>query len=122
MNKLQPIYTEKTECQDCYKCVRECPVKAIKVVNGSAAVMAEACILCGRCTQVCPVGAKKIRDDLNEAKLLLASGKAVYVSLAPSFRTEFSGLATGKLINAMLSLGFAGVSETALGAQAVSAA
>lgn len=119
MNK--PIYTEKTACQDCYKCVRECPVKAIRVVDGSAQVIPEACILCGRCTEVCPVGAKKIRDDLSAAQELLKAHKRVYVSLAPTFRTEFSGLATGKLINAILSLGFAGVSETALGAQLVSA-
>ena len=121
MSKLEPIYTEKTQCQDCYKCVRECPVKAIKVVDGSAIVIPKACILCGHCTQVCPVHAKKIRDDLDEAKAMLASGARVYASLAPSYRTEFSGLKTGKLINAIKSLGFAGVSETALGAQEVSA-
>lgn len=119
MNK--PIYTEKTECQDCYKCVRECPVKAIRVVDGSAEVMPEACILCGRCTEVCPVGAKKIRDDLGEAMLLLKQKSRVYVSLAPTFRTEFKGLDSAKLIAAIKSLGFAGVSETALGAQEVSA-
>ncbi|GAB1469124.1 [Fe-Fe] hydrogenase large subunit C-terminal domain-containing protein [Candidatus Cloacimonadota bacterium] len=118
MNK--PIYTEKTECQDCYKCVRECPVKAIRVVDGSAQVMPEACILCGRCTEVCPVGAKKIRDDLGEAMLLLKQKSQVYVSLAPTFRTEFIGLAEAKLIAAIKSLGFTGVSETALGAQEVS--
>lgn len=122
MNKTQPIYTEKTQCQDCYKCVRACPVKAIEVVNGSAAVMPDACILCGRCTQVCPVGAKIIRDDLSAAMELLKQGKPVYASLAPSFRTEFGGLAEGKLISAIMALGFAGVSETALGAQEVSAA
>lgn len=120
MNK--PIYTEKTECQDCYKCVRECPVKAIRVVDGSAQVMPEACILCGRCTEVCPVGAKKIRDDLDLAMQLLKNKKEVYVSLAPSFRTEFAGLSEAKLIGALKSLGFAGVSETALGAQVVSSA
>lgn len=120
MNK--PIYTEKTECQDCYKCVRECPVKAIRVIDGSAEVMPEACILCGRCTEVCPVGAKKIRDDLGEAMLLLKQKSRVYVSLAPTFRTEFKGLDSAKLIAAIKKLGFAGVSETALGAQEVSAA
>ncbi len=119
MNK--PIYTEKTECQDCYKCVRECPVKAIRVVDGSAQVMPEACILCGRCTEVCPVGAKKIRDDLKDAMKLLRTKKKVFASLAPTFRTEFSGLAQERLIAAISSLGFAGVSETALGAQVVSA-
>nr|MBP7310185.1 4Fe-4S binding protein [Candidatus Cloacimonadota bacterium] len=120
MNK--PIYTEKTECQDCYKCVRECPVKAIRVVDGSAQVMPEACILCGRCTEVCPVGAKKIRDDLKDAMKLLRSKKKVYASLAPTFRTEFAGLDPQRLVAALLSLGFSGVSETALGAQVVSAA
>lgn len=120
MNK--PIYTEKTECQDCYKCVRECPVKAIRVIDGSAQVIPEACILCGRCTEVCPVGAKKIRDDLQLAMQLLRDKPRVYVSLAPSFRTEFFGLAAEKLIRAIEALGFAGVSETALGAQVVSSA
>jgi len=120
MNK--PIYTEKTQCQDCYKCVRECPVKAIRVIDGSAQVMPEACILCGRCTEVCPVGAKKIRDDLRPAMDLLKAKKQVYVSLAPTFRTEFSGMKESKLIAAIMSLGFAGVSETALGAQVVSSA
>lgn len=122
MNKLKPIYTEKTECQDCYKCVRGCPVKAIRVVDGSAQVIPEACILCGHCTEVCPVGAKKIRNDLGDAIKLLKSKEQVYVSLAPSFRTEFSGIDSQKLIAAIMELGFAGVSETALGAQVVSAA
>jgi iron only hydrogenase large subunit-like protein len=120
MNK--PIYTEKTQCQDCYKCVRECPVKAIRVVDGSAQVMPEACILCGRCTEVCPVGAKKIRDDLKLAMDLLKEKQEVYVSLAPTFRTEFNGMNEARLIGAIRSLGIAGVSETALGAQVVSSA
>lgn len=122
MNKIEPIYTEKTQCQDCYKCVRECPVKAIRVVDGSAMVIPEACILCGHCTQICPVNAKKIRDDLPLAKELITSGHDVYVSLAPSYLTEFPGLKKGRLISAIKKLGFKGVSETALGAQEVSAA
>ncbi len=120
MNDTKPIFTAKTECQDCYKCVRACPVKAIRVVDGSAAVIPEACILCGTCTEVCPVGAKKIRDDMSLAKELVVSGAKVFVSLAPSYKTEFAGLSSGKLISAILHLGFEGVSETALGAQEIS--
>lgn len=121
MNNLNPVYTERTECQDCYKCVRECPVKAIKIQNSTAAVIPELCILCGHCVDVCPAGAKRVRDELDKVKQLIKDKKKVYVSLAPSFTSEFSGFKPGQLISALKSLGFYGVSETALGAQQVSA-
>lgn len=118
MNILNPIYTEKAVCQDCYKCLRECSVKAIKVEGGRAAVVPELCVLCGHCVEVCPAGAKKVRDDLGRAKLLAAGGRAV-ASLAPSFVAEFPGLAPEKLVAAIRSLGFAAVAETARGADLV---
>ncbi len=121
MNYLNPIFTEKRECQDCYKCVRNCPVKAIKVEGGYASVVPELCIFCGRCVEVCPNGAKKVRDDLTYARQLLTLKKEVFVSLAPSYVTEFPGLKPAQMVGALKSLGFAGVSETALGAQQVSA-
>lgn len=121
MNYLNPIYTEKRECQDCYKCVRNCPVKAIKVEGGYATVVPELCIVCGHCVEVCPNGAKKVRDDLASARELLKRKPRVFVSLAPSYVTEFPGVTAGRLIGALKRLGFAGVSETALGAQQVSA-
>jgi iron only hydrogenase large subunit-like protein len=122
MNSLQPIYTEKARCQDCYKCVRECPVKAIQVVDDSAAVIPERCVYCGTCVNVCPVGAKKVRDDLGRAKRLLKRKARVIVSLAPSFVSEFPGVEPARLIHALRELGFQAVSETALGAEEVSAA
>jgi iron only hydrogenase large subunit-like protein len=121
MNFLNPIYTEKRECQDCYKCVRHCPVKAIRVEGGYASVVSELCILCGHCVEVCPNGAKRVRDDLPQARQLLALKPRVVVSLAPSYVSEFPELAPGQLIRAFKRLGFFGVSETALGAQQVSA-
>jgi NAD-dependent dihydropyrimidine dehydrogenase PreA subunit len=121
VNYLNPIYTEKRECQDCYKCVRSCPVKAIKVEGGYASIVPELCILCGHCVEVCPNGAKKVRDDLPRAKQLLAMKQQVLVSLAPSFVTEFPEVRPGQMIRALRQLGFFGVSETALGAQQVSA-
>ncbi|HTJ00679.1 MAG TPA: [Fe-Fe] hydrogenase large subunit C-terminal domain-containing protein [Dongiaceae bacterium] len=121
MNFLNPIYTEKRECQDCYKCVRNCPVKAIKVEGGYASVIPELCIVCGQCVEVCPNGAKKVRDDLAQARQLLQQKSQVLVSLAPSFVSEFPDLQPGQLVAALRRLGFAGVSETALGAQQVSA-
>lgn len=121
MNYLNPIYTEKANCQDCYKCVRNCPVKAIKVDEGSATVISELCILCGGCVEVCPSGAKKVRDDLGRVRQTLILKEKVIASLAPSYITEFPDLNASKMISALKSLGFYGVSETALGAQEVSA-
>ena len=122
MQQDYPIYTEKTECQDCYKCLRHCPVKAIKVENGSATVMPERCVACGHCVEVCPAHAKRVRNDLKRALHLLESKKdKVYVSLAPSWKTAFPGVSAEMMIAALKRLGFAGVSETALGAEAVSA-
>ena len=121
MNYFKPIYTEKADCQDCYKCVRMCPVKSIKVDKGSAAVIYESCILCGECVLVCPSGAKKVRNDLEAVKNLLKFNSKVVVSLAPSAISEFSELSSNQLIGAIKKLGFFGVSETALGAQEVSA-
>jgi iron only hydrogenase large subunit-like protein len=120
MNQTYPIYTVKAECQDCYKCVRHCPVKAIKVEDGHAAVMPELCIACGNCVKVCPVHAKRVRDDVGRARLLLEAERKVYVSLAPSWISEFKGVAPQQMVVALRQLGFSGVSETALGAQAVS--
>lgn len=121
MNALNPIYTEKRECQDCYKCIRECPVKAIRVSGGFATVSPEMCILCGRCVASCPNGAKRVRDDLPNAKSLLVSGRKVIASVAPSFVAEFPGIRPRQLIRGLKQLGFYAVSETALGAQQVSA-
>ncbi len=121
MNFLNPIYTEKAECQDCYKCVRECPVKAIKIESGHAEVMKDRCVYCGHCVEVCPVGAKRVRDDLSRVKQLLKFKDKVIVSLAPSFVSDFADISSAQMIHALRKLGFYGVSETSLGAQNVSA-
>ncbi|MHB2147809.1 [Fe-Fe] hydrogenase large subunit C-terminal domain-containing protein [Calditrichota bacterium LG25] len=121
LKSYYPIYTEESACQDCYKCVRECPVKAIKIERGHAEIIQELCILCGRCVQVCPISAKKIRNDINRVKQLLKLKEKVIVSLAPSFISEFQDITPEQLIAGLKKLGFYGVSETALGAEQVSA-
>ena len=115
-----PVYTTPNACQDCYKCVRHCPVKAIRIENGSAAVIPEACVACGECVKVCPVHAKKIRSDLARLRELLASGARVYASVAPSFAGYFKGVSIERLAGALAEAGFEGVSETAHGAESVS--
>ena len=117
---LKPIYTEPENCQDCYKCVRECPVKAIQIEDNKAYIIEERCIYCGHCTQVCPTGAKKIRDGVSRTRLILQNYPRVILSLAPSWACEFEDLSIGQLIAAIRKLGFSGVSETAIGAELVS--
>ena len=119
MNKANPVYTLITECHDCYKCVRQCPVKAIKIENGHASVIAEKCIACGNCVKACPSNAKRVRSDIDKVKNLIRAQKDVYVSLAPSWAGIFD-YRTKKMIAILQKLGFKGISETALGAQEVS--
>ncbi|MCW7753870.1 4Fe-4S binding protein [Desulfobotulus sp. H1] len=116
-----PIYTEKTRCQDCYKCIRECPVKAIRVEKGHAIIIPDQCVLCGHCVVACPAQAKKVRDDLAQARQILKLKPKVIVSLAPSFAAVYPDIEPGQLIAAIKSLGFYGVSETGIGADLVSA-
>lgn len=120
MPGFEPIRTESAACQDCYKCVRECPVKAIRVTEGKASVVPELCVLCGHCVEVCPASAKKVRSDVERAKALIAMKRTVVASLAPSFAAEFREVEPPKLVAALRALGFASVSETAWGADTVS--
>lgn len=120
MDIQQAVYTETNNCQDCYKCVRECPVKAIRIESDRASVISSLCIFCGHCTAVCPPRAKKIRDDMARVKRLLSGNDPVYLSLAPSFVSEFIDFTVDELVAAFRRLGFAGVSETAHGAELVS--
>ena len=117
----QLIYTEKNNCQDCYKCVRECPVKAIRVEDHHASVIGENCIYCGHCTTTCPVEAKKVRNDLDRARFLIHNYPRVIASVAPSYISEYSAVSKSEMAAMLQELGFWKVSETALGAEMVSA-
>lgn len=117
---LRPIYTEPNDCQDCYKCLRQCPVKAIQIEKNMASIDHNRCIYCGHCVKICPVGAKKVRDGISRAKFILNSNEKVIVSIAPSYISEFPNINFKQIIGALKELGFYGVSETALGAEIVS--
>ena len=114
------VYTIENECQDCYKCVRHCPVKAIRIVNAKASVIQDSCVACGECVKVCPAHAKKIRNDLPRIESLLASGESLCASIAPSYAGYFKGVSINRLAAALVRCGFGHVSETAHGAEAVS--
>lgn len=47
-------------CSGCGACEEECPVEAIRVVEGKAQVDEEECIECGVCIDYCPTDALKL--------------------------------------------------------------
>ena len=112
----QVVYTNKAHCRDCYRCLRVCPVKAIRMKDGQAYVVKELCISCGTCIRECPQGAKAYRNDIDRAIRLLESEGTVAASIAPSFAAVFTDWEQKRLASALRRLGFASVSETAIGA------
>lgn len=117
MNKF--LQLKKSNCKNCYKCIRNCPVKSIKFADGQANIIPDECILCGRCFVNCPQDAKQIRDDVPRVKEVIASGKKVIASVAPSFIAEFPLMDFAAMKDALLKLGFADAQETAIGATIV---
>lgn len=119
---MSVVSTNKARCRDCNRCVRTCPVKAIRVHDGQAQVVAERCIACGACVRACPQQAKTVRDDLDSVRALIASGQRVAVSLAPSYPARWRDWQCRRLPAALRQLGFDHVAETAIGARRVAEA
>ncbi len=116
----QLVFTVKDRCRVCYTCVRECPVKAIRIINGQAEVMSERCIGCGNCVRVCSQEAKVYLKLTNEVQQLLQSDKPVAACLAPSFVAEFQSITDYRVLVGMVrALGFTYVTEVAFGADMV---
>lgn len=115
---INALRSKENDCRSCYKCIRNCPVKSISFDNGQAKIEPNDCILCGKCYLVCPQDCKEIRDDTAVAKSLLSAHKCV-ASLAPSFLSAFPNVSFETMKEALLSLGFKDVEETAIGATIV---
>lgn len=110
---------KKSNCKNCYKCIRHCPVKAIRFSGNQAHIIDNECILCGHCFVVCPQNAKEIVDGTEKARVLLQSGAPVVVSLAPSFIANYEGVGIESMRRALKKLGFYDAEETAIGATIV---
>ncbi len=110
---------KKSNCKNCYKCIRHCPVKAIRFSGNQAHIIGNECILCGHCFVVCPQNAKEIVDSTEKARVLLQSKDPVIVSLAPSFIANYEDVGIESMRRALKKLGFYDVEETAIGATIV---
>ena len=110
---------KKSNCKNCYKCIRNCPVKAIRFSGNQAHIIGNECILCGHCFVVCPQNAKQIVDGTEKARVLIQTGDPVVVSLAPSFVANYEGVGFAAMRRALMKLGFHDVEETAIGATIV---
>ncbi|MBR5321675.1 MAG: 4Fe-4S binding protein [Clostridia bacterium] len=110
---------KKSNCKNCYKCIRHCPVKAIRFSGNQAHIISNECILCGQCFVVCPQNAKEIVNEVEKVKVFLQSGDPVVVSIAPSFIANYDGAGIDSMRAALKKLGFYDAEETAVGATIV---
>jgi len=113
---VQIVYTNKAHCRDCHRCLRVCPVKAIRMKDGQAYVVPELCISCGTCVRECPQGAKRYVREVDKVKGFIEAGDFVAASIAPSFAGIVRASEWGRLAGALRRLGFGFVAETAAGA------
>ncbi|MDD3172702.1 MAG: [Fe-Fe] hydrogenase large subunit C-terminal domain-containing protein [Herbinix sp.] len=114
-NIMSVLQFEKVNCKNCYKCVRNCPVKAIEVKNQYAQIRESECILCGKCTIVCPQKTKGSISEIEQVKEAIQKGKQVIASVAPSFFAYFT-LSFPAMQRTLNQLHFTDSFETAEGA------
>ncbi len=113
------ITLKKSNCKNCYKCIRHCPVKSIRFSGNQAHILQDECVLCGNCFVVCPQNAKEIIDSTEKVKVILSSFDHVVATLAPSFIANYKDVSFASMKKALMKLGFHDVMETAVGATIV---
>ena len=110
---------KEAKCKNCYKCLKNCPVKAIKIEDNQAKIIEDRCILCGNCTLVCPQNAKSVHTEIDKVKELLKNYKVI-ATIAPSFISSFEIKSFETMKRALIKCGFYLAEETARGASIVS--
>ena len=116
---MQIVSTDKEKCKACYACVRNCPVKAIKIEDQKAEVLEERCIACGSCIRVCSQGAKRIYSFKDEVLAKIKQGTRVIGLLAPSYPVSFFPLKPEEVHGKLLALGFAKIEEVTAGVEII---
>lgn len=116
MNRTSILQFRTANCKNCYKCIRNCPVKAIRVENQQAQIIEDQCILCEKCTSVCPQHAKVEHDDIPDIQKEIAAGKKVIASVHPAYLVRYGWNSVHLLEEKLQKMGFWKVFDAAQGA------
>ena len=122
MQRFQSILQfKKVSCKNCYKCVRNCPVKAIRVHDHQARIIESQCIYCEKCILVCPQDAKEEQNMIPAIRSAMENKAQVVASLHPAYLARFGVTGINGIREAMKKLGFADVADAAEGASLMTA-
>ena len=126
-------HIDQSLCIKCGRCVAICPYNAIVRMErpcakacgmdaihsdkyGRAEIDYNKCVSCGMCLVNCPFGAIADKGQIFQLIRSIKRGDRVIAIVAPAFINQFPGMTPAKLREAMMLLGFAGISEVAIGA------
>ncbi len=126
-------HIDQSLCVKCGRCVATCPYNAIVRVErpcakacgmdaihsdqyGRAEIDYDKCVSCGMCLVNCPFGAIVDKGQIFQLIQSIKRGDRVVAIVAPAFVNQFPGMTPAKLREAMKMLGFAAISEVAIGA------
>ncbi len=112
---------DSSSCAECWGCARYCPVRAIRVVDGHAEIIAEKCVACGLCVNECARGGHTVRDDTDDVRMLLHAKRPVIAMLASEFIAALHPMTIPQIERGLASLGFHAVETTLLGEEIVAA-
>jgi len=102
------LHTDPEKCIGDMRCMRACPVQAIRVWGGTACMLDDRCIECGECINVCTTHAiTPMTDSFTD----LSGFKLTVAIPSPSLYSQFGPGVTPGVINA--ALGRVGFDEVA---------
>jgi diguanylate cyclase (GGDEF)-like protein len=116
------IGTVKDSCRECWGCVRHCPARAIRVIEGRSEIIQDKCVRCGLCVSECNSRGHAVRDDTDLVRELLASGRPVVAVLATEFVAALYPMSPSEVEARLEAMGFYAAESTLLGEELVAVA